>query len=59
MVTMATKTNGSHVTLDEKWGFFQLKIRKLTIRTININLMENNCIDELFSMSLGTIIYEN
>ena len=58
---MATKTNGSHVTLYEKRLFFQLKIRKLTIRTININLMENICIDELFSMSLplGTIIYEN
>ena len=59
MVTMATKANGSQVTLYEKWLFFQLKIRKLTIRTININLMENICIDELFSMSLGIIIHEN
>ena len=59
MVTMATKTNGSYVTLFEKCFFFQLKIRKLTIRTMNINLMENICIDKLFSMSLGTNIYEN
>ena len=33
--------------------FFQLKIRKLAIRTININLMEKDFFDELFSMSLG------
>ena len=45
---MATKSNGSHVTLYEIAVFFHLKIRKLTFRTININLMENICIDELF-----------
>ena len=59
MVTMATKTNGSHVTLYEKLVFFQLNIRKLIIRTININLMENMCVDQFVSMSLGTIIHEN
>ena len=42
---MATKTTGGHVTL--------------VIRTININLMKNICIDELFYMSLGTIQHEN
>ena len=48
LVTMATKSNGSHVTLYEIAVFFHLTIRKLTFRTININLKENICIDELF-----------
>ena len=42
---------GKYVTFYEEWVFYQLRIRKLTIRTINIDLMKNTCIDELFSMS--------
>ena len=56
MVTMATKTNGSHGSLYEKWMFFQLKIRKLTIRTINFYLMEDICIYQVFYVSLGTVV---
>ena len=56
MVTMST---GSHVTSYEKFVIFYLKIRKLTVRTININLMENRCTDELFSMPFGTLLYKN
>ena len=57
MVSMATKTNGSIVTLYEKWLFFQLKIRKLTIRTIYIDLIENIWIDELFLKCLWVQVF--
>ena len=49
-VTMANKFTGSHVIFYEKFVIFYLKIRKLTVKTINIDLMENLCIDELFSI---------
>ena len=34
-------------------------MRKLTIRERNIDFMKIACIDEMFSMALGTIQYEN
>ena len=59
LVTIATKGQIITWIFSEKWVILYLKVRKFTFRVINIDLMSNCCIDGMFSMSLGTIWYEN